>query len=853
MSTGSVNQTPGHIRPTQVREPKEADPSKLASGKVQIVGRYAPAAMDKDSRIATLAETLVYRPCTETNTNDWSALNRKALILPQRVAVAGMPELLSKESIDSLHLTRRRDKALKGHLEKLDTFLKHDSTVNFFVKPKVIQTRIMAELSAHIKDCTTALDAANITDHKKANLRARLADQLDVVETLQTILELSDKHITSDADLVNLALPELDENLAPPDSLYDTADYTKLSFKERTNHLSNMQKGLTEYKNKLSNLLTSETGRNLPAHERIKAKNLIAATSIRINAVAGLAHEEMRTHTTFRAELDSKVGKTLTRLCESELTRPDQNSESGVRKFPNPAAKIFTNHLELAVEAHGLRPASTNEQLVSQYLDILQSLNAEQAQAEFKQFQMVVGNSYPIIPETPVQEKDDAWEASNQIDSFRKNVDSIQEKFDSIPTAMNLNELVTARMFGYDVSETITAATVHLPMDVMAQVDFDEAFRQRGEEVPAGRGSINSVFKASWKRPDGTMETRVIKVDKQATAGLNNTRIMAVVGLGTNDGFGAVNRNLACGYVAQTLNMSDILPKPDAIVVDGKLAIAMPMAHGKTPKTTDLVSKKEILDDPKLSASLAKQLCRLEWLDCVTGQGDRHHNNYMVDVHNSDEKNKSVVVTAIDNDISFGCKNDGAGITHEDDTEKTPVNFNKFYIEEDRYPKFIWGPYQMRKLLHGPIGSGANYSGLYSGRLPSLIDSGTFAALIGNGSKTPQEILGKSVDLLSPEAYNAAVQRVRDCQNHAIQLKEMGLMVDNWETWESPQVQSPTSLSKYQTFEVLQGASPIQYLLTCGSDSYIARDFVDPVIMKDSAYAYSPVHLVAQTIRSTNE
>ncbi len=47
---------------------------------------------------------------------------------------------------------------------------------------------------------------------------------------------------------------------------------------------------------------------------------------------------------------------------------------------------------------------------------------------------------------------------------------------------------------------------------------------------------------------------------------------------------------------------------------------------------------------------LMRKTNRLEWFDILTGQGDRHHHNYMVNV----PENGDVTVKAIDNDACFG-------------------------------------------------------------------------------------------------------------------------------------------------------------------------------------------------------
>ena len=65
-------------------------------------------------------------------------------------------------------------------------------------------------------------------------------------------------------------------------------------------------------------------------------------------------------------------------------------------------------------------------------------------------------------------------------------------------------------------------------------------------------------------------------------------------------------------------------------------------------------------EQTKIQGSIAQKLNKLMWLDMITGQGDRHWNNYFVGVEKNVEKNTSyVTVKAIDNDASFSSRQVG--------------------------------------------------------------------------------------------------------------------------------------------------------------------------------------------------
>ncbi len=65
-------------------------------------------------------------------------------------------------------------------------------------------------------------------------------------------------------------------------------------------------------------------------------------------------------------------------------------------------------------------------------------------------------------------------------------------------------------------------------------------------------------------------------------------------------------------------------------------------------------------EQTKIQGSIAQKLNKQMWLDMITGQGDRHWNNYFVGVEKNVEKNTyDVTVKGIDNDASFSSRQVG--------------------------------------------------------------------------------------------------------------------------------------------------------------------------------------------------
>jgi hypothetical protein len=137
-----------------------------------------------------------------------------------------------------------------------------------------------------------------------------------------------------------------------------------------------------------------------------------------------------------------------------------------------------------------------------------------------------------------------------------------------------------------------------------------------------------------------------------------------------------------------------------------------------------------------LQASLHEELNGLEWCDMLTGQGDRHSANYMVEI-----KGDKAKVTGIDNDFAFG-KNQTGLLAY--DTAK----------------------------------------GVTSVGTPKLIDRKTYNKLAAGDFD--RDMLPKLKSLLTPEEVDASRQRFNAVKTEATRLKDAGLVVDNWKTWRSP-------------------------------------------------------------------
>ena len=126
------------------------------------------------------------------------------------------------------------------------------------------------------------------------------------------------------------------------------------------------------------------------------------------------------------------------------------------------------------------------------------------------------------------------------------------------------------------------------------------------------------------------------------------------------------NLNIASKNAAKALGMGGILVDYSVGTHNGVFGFYMEKAKGMTPEAMKGfglsrsssgggMSVKEIKNLPaeqkmQVKADLRRELNRMQWLDLVTGQADRHHANYFVHV---DPTTHAVTVKGIDNDAGY--------------------------------------------------------------------------------------------------------------------------------------------------------------------------------------------------------
>ncbi len=269
-----------------------------------------------------------------------------------------------------------------------------------------------------------------------------------------------------------------------------------------------------------------------------------------------------------------------------------------------------------------------------------------------------------------------------------------------------------------------------------------------GKPKVLGAGNVNEVLLIQYGKEEFVFKKEEVSLAKDPMPPM-------FVGIDVKKDYRAGNRNVACGLVSELLG-TKVIPKSRFALVGGEVGLLMDKAPGKTAWTFKDSGQKPWPEElsEKALASLHEQLIDLQVCDVLTGQIDRHGENYLLDF-----KGDTVTVTGIDCDFSFGSKTSIMG--------------------KDTPPP---------KTLPGAI------NGL--GFMPKLISEKMAVKILG--LEFDLDIRPNLVDLLSEDELKATKHRLGHLQTHIELLQSNGCVVKEgeWETWKSKDGLSVTEYLK---------------------------------------------------------
>ena len=216
----------------------------------------------------------------------------------------------------------------------------------------------------------------------------------------------------------------------------------------------------------------------------------------------------------------------------------------------------------------------------------------------------------------------------------------------------------------------------------MKWIDQDLTTENETGSKQLGSGNFNTVEKITYKNG----KVIVFKPDVSSSIG---TKLMLAGNKGFNAAIHTLKTNLSANVIANRLGLGKRVTKTTALYHGGNFGIGMSFAPGFAPgdedethieKRADYVlgtmlgdtehPEQGVIAKPAIG-DLVHQTVDLQWLDLLTGQGDRHSSNYFIHWNKDD----GVIVTGIDNDVCMG--KDRIGLTKiQLDAEKRDYLYN---------------------------------------------------------------------------------------------------------------------------------------------------------------------------------
>jgi len=305
-----------------------------------------------------------------------------------------------------------------------------------------------------------------------------------------------------------------------------------------------------------------------------------------------------------------------------------------------------------------------------------------------------------------------------------------------------------------------------------------------------GQGAANTVELCTYAENEGVELKKVFKPEREARMGLAHLRLSS---LGYGNDIQTMKLNVASCVAADAIGCGGVVARSTIGTHKGRFGLFMEAAPGCTARGILMGSGLcgSLPDGSKLNwndtvntlkkngkfevmrANLMRECCRMEWADLLSGQVDRHGNNYLLHI---DAETGSVKLTGIDNDGSFSSRK--IGMTRVDVTgiktrdRDTLVGAGIIPVEEgDKSVISVPTPTQTQLSALRKVFSFNQFF------RPSHIDRQTYGQLMALDEDAYRRSLAPYMD---EAALDAAILRLRDARQHATDLQTSGLVVEDW-------------------------------------------------------------------------
>ena len=336
---------------------------------------------------------------------------------------------------------------------------------------------------------------------------------------------------------------------------------------------------------------------------------------------------------------------------------------------------------------------------------------------------------------------------AEQLITMQKSIDRLDEE--QLLTAGSLRAVFEGKM----QVTTLVEARVNGMDDADINPALDDS--RMVSSKPLGQGGVNTVQAVTYN--DGS--TWVFKPEAEGRKGFANAFL-------THEGYQPSQQvsqlNMAVQKTADALGLGDVMVKTSVGAHQGKYGMFMEAAPGKLGGEfaqgaageggLTCAQIRQLPDEQYavVAGQLMRQSNRLAWFDLITGQGDRHNANYMVQV----KPDLGVSFKGIDNDASFPSYRTGLHTF-----QLTGVHARRFEenlkVAEEFYPEPARNA-QRQRLRNDP-GVTKNADGSYT------VDVSKFKALELN--HVLQYTVGQRTTLAVPNAID------RDLYDHLQALK----------------------------------------------------------------------------------